>query len=58
MLEALKEGADLQAEFKAFDAALRAQNPDTVARWEVMVTKFDENSSNPCPYVLKEGNGK
>ena len=57
MVEALKEGVDLQAEFQAFDAAIRGQKPAAVSRWEDMIEAFHTNPKNPCPYVLKEENG-
>ena len=56
MLESLKEYQSLFRDFKAFDASLRIERPDDVAKWleEVVAWEGKFPVKTPTPYDIPE----
>ena len=56
MLESLKEYQILVRDFKAFDASLRIERPNDVARWLKEVVEWEGKFpvATPTPYDIPE----
>ncbi|KAI0693263.1 hypothetical protein BC835DRAFT_1276253, partial [Cytidiella melzeri] len=51
LLDAIKLAKTQRAEFQAFDARVREHAPEEVDGWEAMLEDWQNDHTQPCPYV-------